>query len=99
VIAGTTSVPVIASAGAGVLAIAYQNQLTGMASHVYLATSIDSGATWTYTHTLMDGGIGSAVTPAIADTVVATKPGAVVVWTDFRAGTGVNGDVYSSVSH
>ena len=42
-IEGTTSLPVIAAAGSGVLAVAYQNQLTNDRVHVYLATSIDFG--------------------------------------------------------
>ncbi len=99
VITGATSIPVIAAAGNGVLVVAYQNQQTNSRAHVFVASSIDSGATWTLTHTQLDQGIGAALAPQIAPTVVGTEPGAAVVWTDFRAGNAVNGDVYTAVSH
>lgn len=98
VIAGQTSMPAIAAAGGGVLAVAYQNQLTNDRVHVYLATSIDNGATWTLTHARLDGGTGSAILPAITGSLVGTEPAAVIAWTDFRTGSGVNGDIYVSVS-
>ena len=82
-----------------VLAVAYQNQLTNARIHVYLATSIDNGVTWSYTHSRLDTGIGSAILPAITATTVGVEPGAVIGWTDFRAGTGVNGDIFTVVSH
>ena len=99
VITGATSLPVLATAGSGVLAVAYQNQLTNARIHVFLATSIDNGATWSYTHALLDTGVGSAILPAITATTVGADPGAVIGWTDFRAGTGVNGDIFTAVSH
>jgi len=98
-IAGTTSLPVLAAAGSGVLAVAYQNQLTNDRVHVYVATSIDNGATWSYNDSRLDTGIGSAILPAITPTTVGAEPGAVTAWTDFRTGTGINGDIYTAVSH
>ena len=99
-ILGGTSVPQIAAAGSGVLAIAYQNQQnqTGARPHIFVATSIDTGATWTYTEFRVDGGTGAAIVPQIIASQVAGKPAAVTVWTDFRANQ-VDGDVYTAVSH
>ena len=98
-IAGTTSLPVLAAAGSGVLAVAYQNQLTNDRVHVYVATSIDNGLTWSYNDSRLDTGIGSAILPAITATMVGLDAGAVIAWTDFRSGTGINGDIYTAVSH
>ena len=98
-ITGATSAPVIAAAGGGVLVVAYQNQATNQKAHVYVASSIDSGATWTYTHARLDPGTGNALAPQIIGSIVGVKPAAVSVWTDFRSGTGVTGDVYAAVSH
>ena len=97
-VSGKTTVPMIAAAGSGVLVVAYQNQLTGQKTHVYVASSIDSGVTWTYTHSKLDTGTGDALTPQITSTVIATKPSAVTAWTDFRT-NGSNGDIYAAVSH
>jgi Neuraminidase (sialidase) len=99
-IAGGTSVPQIAAAGSGILAVAYQNvqNQSGSRAHVFLATSIDTGATWTYTEFRVDGGAGEAILPQIIPSQVSGKPAAVTAWTDFRANQ-VNGDVYSAVSH
>jgi uncharacterized protein (TIGR03382 family) len=97
-ITGTTSAPQIASAGGGVLVVVYQNKQGQNPSHVYTASSIDSGATWTYTHKLLDLGAGSAITPQVVASTVATKPAAVAGWADFRA-NGVNGDTYVALAH
>ncbi|MDB4958635.1 MAG: Myxococcales trans domain protein, partial [Myxococcales bacterium] len=96
---GTTSVPQIAAAGSGVLAVTYQNAQTGAQSHVFVATSIDSGATWTYTQAQLDTNVGPAINPRVVGSIVATKPAAVIGWVDFRTGTHVNGDIYGAVSH
>ncbi|MDB4960735.1 MAG: Myxococcales trans domain protein [Myxococcales bacterium] len=99
VIAGQTSLPMIAAAGGGVLSVAYQNQLTNDRVHVFVASSIDSGATWTFTHARLDGGSGSAVLPVIVGATVGAEPGTMTAWTDFRTAPGVNGDIYTAVSH
>ncbi|HEY6178194.1 MAG TPA: sialidase family protein, partial [Kofleriaceae bacterium] len=95
-----TTVPQLAAAGGGVLAVAYQNQQTQSSArpHVFLATSIDTGATWTFTEFRVDGGAGAAIAPQIVASQVAGKPAAVTAWTDFRANQ-VDGDVYTAVSH
>jgi hypothetical protein len=98
-ITGKTSVPQITSAGSGVLVVAYQNSQAGALSHVFVATSIDNGATWTYTQAQLDAGAGPAILPQVVQSVVAAKPAAVAGWTDFRSGTHVNGDIYVSVTH
>ena len=98
VIAGQTSIPVIASAGNGVLAVAYQNQQTNGNVHVFVASSIDSGATWTLTHAQLDEGAGSALAPQIVATLVGGEPAAAVAWSDFR-GNAINGDIFVAVSH
>jgi hypothetical protein len=97
-LAGATSVPQIAAAGSGVLAVAYQNQQATGRPHVFIATSIDTGATWTFTEFRIDAGAGSAILPQIIASVVATKPAAVAAWTDFRTNQ-VDGDIYVAVSH
>ncbi|HEU4610739.1 MAG TPA: sialidase family protein, partial [Kofleriaceae bacterium] len=96
-IAGATSAPVIAAAGDGLLVVAYQNQLTNAKPHVFTASSIDGGATWTYTHAPLDQGTGAAISPAIVAAVAGTEPGAVSAWTDFRE-NGSYGDVYTALS-
>jgi hypothetical protein len=88
----------ITAAGNGVLVVAYQNQLTNQKSHVYVASSIDNGGTWTYTQTKLDTGAGEALTPQIVSTVVSAKPAAVMAWTDFRT-NGTSGDIYAAGSH
>ena len=99
-IAGGTTVPQLAAAGSGVLAVVYQNQQTtsGARLHTFVATSIDTGATWTFTEFRVDGGAGAAILPQIIASQVAGKPAAVVAWTDFRANQ-IDGDVYAAVSH
>jgi len=99
-IAGGTTVPQLVAAGGGVLAVAYQNQLpeTGARPHVMLATSIDTGATWTFTQFGVDTGAGAAILPQVIASQVGGKPAAVTAWTDFRANQ-TNGDVYAAVSH
>jgi hypothetical protein len=81
-----------------VLTVVYQNQQTNMPPHVFIASSIDLGATWTYSHTQLDGGAGPAILPQVVGAVVATRPAAVAAWTDFRAGSNINGDVYTRVA-
>jgi Notch-like protein len=99
-ITGATTVPQITAAGGGVLAIAYQNQQNQASarSHVFVATSIDAGITWTFTSFGADAGAGAALLPQIVASQVAAKPAAVVAWTDFRANQ-INGDVYTAVAH
>jgi hypothetical protein len=97
-ITGKTTVPMIAAAGSGVLVVTYQNQLTNQKAHVFVASSIDNGGTWTYTHAQLDTGSGDALTPQIVATVVSSKPGAVMAWTDFRT-NGTSGDIYAAGSH
>jgi hypothetical protein len=97
-IAGATRVPRLAAPGSGILAVAYQNQQTGARAHVFLATSNDTGATWTYTEFHVDGGAGEAILPQIVASQLAGKPAAVTAWADFRANQ-TDGDVYVAVSH
>ncbi len=97
-IAGETTLPVIAASGSGVLTVAYQNKLPAdTKTHAYVATSIDNGATWTFTHERLDGGAGSALAPQSVASVVGTAAAAVTAWTDFRA-NGIHGDIYTAVS-
>jgi hypothetical protein len=98
-ITGGTTVPQIAAAGGGVLAIAYQNQQPNATSHIFMTTSIDNGATWAFSQSLLDLGIGNAVIPQIVATSVAGKPAAVAAWTDFRTAPHVNGDIFAVLSH
>jgi hypothetical protein len=99
VIAGQTSVPRIAASGSGVLTVVYQNQQTNMPPHVFVASSIDSGVTWTYSHAQLDGGNGPAILPQVVGSVVASEPAAVAAWSDFRSGANINGDIYVVVAH
>ena len=98
-ITGQTSVPQIASAGNGVLAVVYQNQQTNARPHVFVASSINSGATWTFSQAQLDGGAGSALLPQVIGSIVATKPAAVAAWADFRTAPNINGDIFARVSH
>jgi hypothetical protein len=91
-------VPVIAAPGGGVLVVAYQNQLTNDRAHVFVASTIDNGATWTLSQAGLDTGTGNALLPAITTATVGSDAGAVVGWTDFR-GNQVNGDIFSAVVH
>ncbi len=97
-IAGETTLPELAAAGGGVLAVAYRNKVGAAASHIFVATSIDSGATWTYTHDLLDGGAGPAGSPQACATTIGAEPAAVIGWTDFRANQTL-GDIYTAVTH
>jgi hypothetical protein len=97
-ITGATSSPQIAAAGSGVLAVVYQNQQTTGRPHAYIATSIDTGATWTYTEFRLDGGAGAAIVPQVVASLVASEPAAVAAWTDFRTNQ-ISGDIYVAVSH
>ncbi len=96
---GQSRFPQIAAAGSGVLVAAYENQFPGAPrSHVFVATSIDRGLTWTYTHSRLDAGVGSAAAPTVIGTTIASKPAGVSVWTDFRTNQ-INGDIFAAVSH
>jgi hypothetical protein len=54
----------------GVLTIAYENKLDNDSpTHVFMATSIDNGATWTCTTGQLDMGVGSALLPVITPAV------------------------------
>jgi Notch 1 len=97
-VTGQTSVPQIAAAGAGVLAVVYQNQQSTGRPHVFVATSIDSGVTWTVTAHQVDGGTGSALAPQVIASQVSGKPAAVAAWADFRTNQ-IDGDIYAAVSH
>ncbi|MBC7975116.1 MAG: exo-alpha-sialidase, partial [Myxococcales bacterium] len=98
-VVGQISVPQIAAAGGGVLAVVYQNQPANGRPHAYLATSIDSGVTWTFTEARSDAGAGAALVPQVVASLVTNLPAAVMSWTDFRAGTQINGDIYVALSH
>ncbi len=98
-VTGVTTVPQIVAAGSGVLAVTYQNQLDNATSHIFMTTSIDSGATWTFTQEQLDGGAGSAITPQITVASVANKPGGLAAWTDFRTAPHVNGDIFAALGH
>jgi len=103
-ITGQTSVPQIAAAGSGVLAVVYQNQppsttlVPNPPPHVYVATSIDTGASWTFSAFQLDTGVGPAIAPQVIPSVISAKPTAVAYWTDFRTGL-ANGDIYGAVAH
>ena len=97
-IAGETTRPAIIAATGGVLAVAYQNRVGTAFSHVFVATSIDGGASWTYTHDLLDGGAGPAMIPQVTSTLIGGQPAAVIGWTDFRANQ-IRGDIYTAVAH
>lgn len=92
---GETSLPQIALAGSGTMVVAYQNRLTAGASRVYVASSIDNGVSWTNSHALADTGGGQALAPRVVPIVLAGKRGGLTVWSDFRSGTKVNGDIYT----
>ncbi len=100
-ITGKTSVPMIATPGNGVIAVVYENQQLNAATHVFVASSIDSGASWTYTHTQLDAGAGSALSPRITRAVrgATNTPAAIGGWVDFRSSTHINGDIYTAASH
>jgi hypothetical protein len=97
-VAGQTSVPQIAAAGSGVLTVVHQNQQATGRPHVFLATSLDTGATWTFNELQVDAGAGAAIVPQVVASQVAGKPAAVAAWTDFRTNQ-INGDIYVAVSH
>jgi Notch 1 len=97
-VTGQTSVPQIAAAGTGVLAVVYQNQQTTGRPHVFVATSVDTGATWTFSEFRADAGAGSAIVPQVIASQVAGRSAAVAAWTDFRTNQ-INGDIYVALSH
>jgi len=97
-VTGQTSVPQIAAAGSGVLAVVYQNQQGAGRPHLFLATSIGTGATWTFSEVRADAGAGAAIVPQVVASQVSAGPAAVAAWTDFRTNQ-INGDIYVAVSH
>jgi Neuraminidase (sialidase) len=94
---GQTVAPQLAAAG-GVIAVAYTNQQSGARPHAFVASSIDGGATWTYTEFRLDTGAGAALAPQVVASRAASKPAAVAAWTDFRANQ-IDGDIYAALSH
>jgi hypothetical protein len=94
-VSGTIRAPQIAFAGSGVVVVTYEKTL-GSATHVYAASSIDSGVTWHYTDPQIDGGAGPATEPVLTTFSSASAPtfGVVIVWIDFRTSPGINGDPY-----
>ncbi len=93
--AGASSVPFIAHVGNGTMVVAYQNRLTAAASRVYVASSIDNGTSWSHNQTLADTGGGQALAPRCVPVVQSGKRGGLASWSDFRAGTKINGDIYT----
>ncbi len=93
-VSGVTAAPVVVFGGGNAVLVAYENSAGGRA-HVYIASSIDAGTTWQYSDPRLDTGIGAATQPGIARASGGgLVTGAVVVWSDFRTGTGINGDPY-----
>ena len=92
---GASSVPFIAHVGSGTMVVAYQNRLTAASSRVYVASSIDNGTSWSYNHALADTGGGQALAPRCVPVVQGGKRGGLASWSDFRAGTKINGDIYT----
>ncbi len=97
-ITGVTRRPTITFAGGDVAIIAYNNDL-GLGTtteHVFTTSTIDAGTTWSYTHQRIDGGAGKALSPVVTRSSGSGLVNAgVTAWTDFRSGTGINGDTYS----
>jgi hypothetical protein len=94
-ISGVTRGPRLLYAGGDVLVVAYMNDDPGTADHVYVASSIDAGATWTFSQEVLDTGIGNALNPVITRaTATGIANGACIGWNDFRSATGINGDPY-----
>jgi Notch 1 len=92
---GASSVPFIAHVGNGTMVVAYQNRLTAASSRVFVASSIDNGTSWSHNHALADTGGGQALAPRCVPVVQGGKRGGLASWSDFRAGTKVNGDIYT----
>jgi hypothetical protein len=97
-VTGQTSTPQIAALGSGILAVVYQNQPSGGRPHGFIATSIDTGTTWTFSSLRLDAGAGAAIAPQVVASQIASKPAAVAAWTDFRT-TQINGDIYAVAAH
>jgi hypothetical protein len=99
-ITGKASVPQIAAAGSGVLAVVFQQQVGSAKPHAFVASSIDTGVTWTYSALQLDlsTSTGPTQAPQVIASQVAGKPGALAAWTDFRNNQ-TNGDIYVAVSH
>jgi Notch 1 len=95
---GETSVPAIAASGGGILTVSYQNRLTAANARVFVASSIDNGTSWTYSHSRVDSGGGQALSPRVTTVVQTGKAGALTAWSDFRSGTKINGDIYTAAT-
>ena len=90
--------PSIAAVGSGIFVVSWQDQQTGANAHVFTASSIDSGASWTVTQTQLDTGTGAAVGPKVTPALQSGKPTGVTAWTDFRTNH-TKGDIFASASH
>lgn len=82
----------VTHAGNSRIGIAYLHQPAGQQPHLRAATSLDDGATWDYTHILLDGGTGPALGGRLAPIHVAPLHGFIAVWNDFRTAPSINGD-------
>ena len=93
-IPGVTRLPQIVFAGGDVVVVTYANSLDGLSEHVFAASSVDGGISFGFTHELMDTGTGDALTPVVVEASgTGLNNGACIGWTDFRAGSGINGDI------
>lgn len=93
---GVTRRPSVALGGNGVVVVAYEHDLGTGIEHVFAASSIDNGSTWTLTHAQMDTGSGQSLLPVVVRATGGTiTNGAIVSWVDFRSGSGINGDPWS----
>lgn len=98
---GQMSVPQITAAGDGVLAVAYQNQLGTARPHVFIATSVNNGGTWTYSVSRLDraGAVGPALAPQVIGTRIDGDPAALAAWADFRLDSNaINGDIWVALA-
>jgi Notch 1 len=94
-VGGTTDEVQIAFLGSSTVAISYQNDAgAGGNPHVYVAASIDEGATWQVDDPVIDAGAGPATAPRIAPARGTLTVGATVIWNDFRTAPGINGDIF-----
>jgi Notch 1 len=98
-IVGETRLPVVTAVGNGILVVAYQNRLTAANNHVFIASSIDNGTSWTLSHKQADSGGGQSLAPRITKMVQGGASGGLASWSDFRAGTRINGDIYTAGSN
>ncbi len=92
-LSGVTRGPQIVYGGGDIIIISYMNAGGDGIEHAFAASSIDAGASWSFTHEALDTGAGAALNPVIANSDdVTIASGACIGWVDFRAGTGINGD-------